>query len=292
MKKRVMSGLWRAVVCGAVAAVLWAPWANAQQAGAAARLNERLSFDSLRAAYARVCGDESADRLCFLRASDLGLGDADHVLAFRGENQIFPKPLSSSISRSGRLPRELCAADVCSTATVIGNLSRLVVALIAQVSGERPGFYGAHVLTGGCWVEDRFGDSPLFDDKKKPGVPDVLASAHFRGVNQVLRAKVDDTEIMLDPFVSLTPSPKVAHKFATSFDHVGRIWVISVPAQKVKKLSRGDCRDSNYLAKNVAASELYDFSACVRAAVYGSEKELDTLIDVPKEWIVGAIEGL
>ena len=259
----------------------FAPFAKA---GEGDRL--RLDQAALKAAYASAC--PTKDRQCFLPATLVDPVRTDAVLVFRGENQKYSSPLISPVGRAAQIPDALCDGT-CTPTQVMKNLTGLILNLIERVSKERPMFYGGYEYDKGAWDLTRQPDQALFDNKKKPGLMDVLASSHFRGAFASLEATSPNNgaNVPLDPFVSFTPSPQVAEKFARSYEKSGRIYVMMVPRTSLRSVSSSSCRDSKFLMKSLKERVLYDFSTCVRAAVYGSELELDAILETPREWVAG-----
>lgn len=236
----------------------------------------------LTAIHARKC--KHTKNPCFLTHLDSGLGPhSNRLLLFRGEPAGFDLPMTSALVREALNGSSLCKPK-CDPKSISKKLYPLVKTLISKVAAEKPRYYGGHELDVSTqeWNLTTENSNPLFDEKRKPAPFELLVNAHFRGHLQTLKLKTTNSESSaLDPFVSFSSSPEVAAKFSNSSAGQGRIWIISIPEERLETIEGGECRG------NLNQVGIYDLSDCMRPRIYKGEREFDAYLHAPSDSILG-----
>ncbi|RYZ75589.1 MAG: hypothetical protein EOP05_07435 [Proteobacteria bacterium] len=234
--------------------------------------------------YQKKCAVLSKSESCFVSEEEVGLSkNTENRLLFRGEPGSYSLPMTSPVLREALKGSSLCGHR-CDEKKLSHHLDQLVKNLIGHVAKQIPGFYGGHTFddSRNLWELDSRQANPLFEDKKKPSANEVLINAHFRGGLQTLKVdRADGGDGVLDPFVSYSASPEIAHKFGSSFDRTGKIWLISVPRMQFHTLTKKECR------KPIDRIGIYDLTECSRPRVYKGEQEYDAFLYPPASTVLG-----
>lgn len=260
-----------------------------------------LSLESLLDAYETKCRKGKHDwepekwDHCYLKLSDFFPAiesSEDRALLFRGEQAIYP---TAGVSKSLR-QKALCNED-CDfkkyMQTMNTHLEKLKIPKLDYLSKT-------YVYQNGNWLNPKpgyFSERDLFAAHRfdKANISEQPEQDNY-SITQIISTDHADRRITYyvnesgklvsyyDPFVSLTLSPNVAHKFANhkKDGDEARLIVVAVPEKNIV----WDFPCHQNVLKEVSRTKLYDVRNCVNGIdSYEDEVEINAMLAIPPEYV-------